>query len=78
SIALHVPIRFPTSPDDDLFSMGFAVKPTFALLHGFDHVDLLVNLAYMYRADDTVVDYAGGQEIEARLAARIGLDEQWD
>ena len=78
SLALHLPIRFPTSPDDDLMSLGFGVKPTLAFLHGFDHVDLLFNLAYLYRSDEQELDFDGGQELEARVAARIGIDEHWN
>jgi outer membrane protein OmpA-like peptidoglycan-associated protein len=77
-LAIHLGVLLPTSPAGDVLSLGFGVRPTLAFLYGFDFMDLLFNVSYLYRADEQLADFDGGMELGARMAARIGLDETWD
>jgi outer membrane protein OmpA-like peptidoglycan-associated protein len=77
SLALHVPVLIPTSSSGNVLALGFGVRPTVAFVHGFGPVDLVANVSFLIREDQTAVDYDGGHELGLRLAFRIGLDREW-
>jgi outer membrane protein OmpA-like peptidoglycan-associated protein len=77
AIALHVPVLFPTSPDDNVLSLGFGVRPTIAFMQRAGPVEILVNAFVLARESARASDFRGGSEIGGRLGVRIDVSGQW-
>jgi outer membrane protein OmpA-like peptidoglycan-associated protein len=77
ALALHVPVLFPTNPDDDVLALGWGVRPTIAFMQRLGPVELLLNAFFLARESQAAVDYRGGHELGARLGVRVDLSGQW-
>lgn len=77
ALALHVPVLLPTSGGDNVTALGFGVRPTLALMQRVGIAELLFNLSYLIRGSERALDFDGGQELGARIGARIAVDDEW-
>lgn len=78
ALAFHVPVLFPTSPDDNLLAYGWAARPTVAFMQRVGPVEILLNAFVLVRENPVVLlDYRGGHETGAKLGLRIDLTGRW-
>ena len=78
AIALHVPVLLPTSPDDNVLSLGLGVRPTVAFMQRIGPLELLINAFVLVRESQRVViDYRGGLELGSRLGIRLDVSGHW-
>ncbi len=75
ALALHLPVFLPTSSDDDVLSKGFGIRPTLAFSQRFGALQFLLNGSYLFRGDEQVLDYDGGDEVGLSAGLRWALDE---
>jgi outer membrane protein OmpA-like peptidoglycan-associated protein len=76
-LALQLPLLLPGAPNDDPLGFGLAFLPTLAYVHGFEPLDLLLNVSVLVRGATDRLDLESGSELGLRLGSRIPIEKTW-